>query len=224
MGRNIAEALARVAGRAAALPGFPLSRHTDTAAIGRARGDPDLKAVGFHLPGQAVAGLQGNGTQRTLHGFLQGDEDVPFDITAPPGTGGSRLTEIRGLLVRKSVAAATAEVLLEEVAETRPAKMELLVRPARPAMARRRGKAFMLPVGTKAIVFFALFRITEDLVGLVDFLELRLRSRPVLGDVRMVFAGQFAECFFDIILTGLAGNPQRGIIIFEFSGHRLWGA
>ena len=126
--------------------------------------------------------------------------------------------------MRKSVAAATAEILLEEVAETRAAKMELLVRPACPAVARRRGKAFLLPVGAEAIVFFPLFRIAQHLVGLVDFLEFRLRSRPVLGDVRMVFAGQFAEGFFDIVLTGIAGDAQRGVIIFEFSRHRLGGA
>ena len=77
----------------------------------------------------------------------------------------------------------------------------------------------VVPVGSELVVFFPLLRVAQDLVGLIDFLELLLGGFFVLGDVRMVLAGHFAERLLDVGGAGVAGDSEDFVVIFECGGH-----
>ena len=101
--------------------------------------------MGLDLAGARVGHLQGDRADGAVHGFLQRDEDVALDVAALALAGGG------GPLAafRESVAAATAEELLEEVAEAGAAEVELVAAAGRcgtaPAVARLAGCPSRLP-------------------------------------------------------------------------------
>src|ERR1700688_3391066 len=106
---------------------------------------------------------------------------------------------------RKSPAQA-AEELLEKITEAARAAVAAVARPviaagrSAPSVAAPHllfgGAA--LPVRAELVVFLALGRITEDLIGLVDLLEASLGFLVVGIDVGMIFAGKFAVGRFDL--------------------------
>src|ERR1035438_913872 len=65
-----------------------------------------------------------------------------------------------------------------------------------------------LPVCAEFVVFFALGRVTQDLVGLVDFLEFFLGLLFVFGDVGMILPREFAEGFFQLLGAGRARHAE----------------
>ena len=126
---------------------------------------------------------------------------------------------------RAGTPAATAKELLEEIAETGAFKMKLgSARAATEtsttaARGRRRLALGMIPIGAELIVLAALDRIAEDFIGFVEFLELFLGGGFILGDVGMIFARQFTECFLDFLVGRRARDAEDFVIIFEFNGH-----
>ena len=56
-------------------------------------------------------------------------------------------------------------------------------------------------------------------MGFIDFFESGFRSDFIFGDIRMVFPGELAERFFDVRGTGLTGDTEDGVIVFEIDGH-----
>src|SRR5204863_8274695 len=75
-----------------------------------------------------------------------------------------------------------------------------------------------LPVAAHLVVRRALLRILEDLVGLVDFLEARLRVRH-LADVGVVLASELAVRWLDVVLRRAARRAQCLVVVFLLSRH-----
>ncbi len=73
---------------------------------------------------------------------------------------------------------------------------------------RRRSVAALLPVGPQFIVFGPFFRVSEHLIGFVDFLEFLLRRLLVLGGIGVKLAGELAKCALDLVLGGGLGDPS----------------
>src|SRR6185369_4107473 len=72
------------------------------------------------------------------------------------------------------------------------------------------------PVRAELVVFLPLGGITEHLVRLVDFLELRLGGLIAGVDVGMMLAGELAEGLFDLFVRRRFADPKGGVIVFEF--------
>ena len=107
--------------------------------------------------------------------------------------------------------------MLEEIAEAGAAEVELLRRAASAALAAGVGEsAAALPIRAEMVVFPPFFRIAEHFVGFVDLLEFLLGGLFVLGDIRVVLAGEFAERLFDVVLAGIARDTEHGVVVFEF--------
>jgi hypothetical protein len=77
------------------------------------------------------------------------------------------------------------------------------------------------PVRAEFVVFFALVRVGENFVGLVDLLEFFLGLFFVLGDVGMKFPRELAEGFFDLLRGRGARHAEALVVIFKLNGHRL---
>jgi hypothetical protein len=161
-------------------------------------------------------------------GFIQGNEDVALDIAA------LRFLRAEAASLAKTAAHARTEELFEKTAEAGAAEFKFLgavaggaattkgLTATKPAVAGRGTELrARFPVGTEFIVFLALVLVGQNLVGLVDLLEPFLGFFLVLGDVRMIFAGQLAEGFLDVGIARGAGNAERFVIVFVFNGHRL---
>ncbi len=118
-------------------------------------------------------------------------------------------------------APAASEEALEKVAESRAAAEMILVVPARVARAPTEILP-LLPARTERVVFPALFRIAEHLVGLVHRLETLLRVGLVLRHVGMILARQFLERLLDVLLRGVLRDAQGFIIVSVFDGHVRW--
>ena len=118
-----------------------------------------------------------------------------------------------------SGSAATAEVLLEEIAEAGATEIEFLTSRWGTASAGAVASVWIIPVGSELVEFFTFFGIAQDFVGLVDFFEFLLSGLFVGGDIRVVLAGKFAERFFDIGRAGVAGDSEGFVIVFKCGGH-----
>ena len=147
-----------------------------------------------------------------MHRLLERDEDVAFDVVAALLCGAG--THASG----KSETTRAAEVLLEEITETRAAEIELMGLRSAPA-SRWRKRAVVLPIHAKPVVFPAFFRIAQDFIGFIDLLELFLGRLLILGDVRVVLAREFAERLLDVRGGGVAWHAEDGVVVFEFDGH-----
>ena len=118
---GVADPQIEIAGGCAAAAGFALAGDADAFSGDDTGGDADLERVGVDLAGARVGHLQRDGADVAIHDFLQCDEDVALHVVALALAGGG------GALAafRESVAAATAEELLEKVAESGAAEVEL---------------------------------------------------------------------------------------------------
>jgi hypothetical protein len=107
----------------------------------------------------------------------------------------------------KAVAAATEE-RFEKVAKAGAAKLEVCftLGRMRPAMSGtaciERYTTAVLPIWTEFVVATTFFRIAQDFIRFVDFLELRLSSNLVFGYVGMIEPGQFSESQLDLFCCG----------------------
>src|SRR5690348_17611519 len=70
-------------------------------------------------------------------------------------------------------------------------------------------------VGAQLIVGRALLRVLERLVGLGDFLELRL-GVLLLGHVRMIFPGELAIRRLDLVGRGRFLDAQDRVVVLVF--------
>ena len=209
---GVAHSQIEIARRRAAAAGFALAGDADAFAIGDSRRDPDLEGLGLDLAAAGVGGLEGNRADGAVHGFLESDEDITLDVAAlacPRAAGCG--------VLRESIAAGTAEVLLEKIAETGAAEVEFP--PGAGCVSRLPPGLGVLPIRAECIIFFALLRVAQDLVGFVDFLKLGLCGFLVLGHVRVVFPREFAKGFFDVGAAGIARDTEGLVVVFEVGGH-----
>ena len=88
-----------------------------------------------------------------------------------------------------------------------------------PGLLPPRRRPAMFPVRAKLIVFAALLRIAEHLVGLVDLLEFLLGGLLVLRRVGMKLPGELAEGALDFVLARGLRDPERLVIIAILNGH-----
>src|SRR6516165_2650019 len=85
--------------------------------------------------------------------------------------------------------------------------------------ARRRTKfSAGFPVRAELVVFLPLFRVAQNLVGFIEFLEFFLGLFLVPGHVRVVFPRELAKGLLDFSIAGAAGNAENFIIIFVLYG------
>src|SRR5207237_7605523 len=78
----------------------------------------------------------------------------------------------------------------------------------------------LLVVAAHLIIFFALLRIREHLIGLVDLLESVFSRFVVRIDIWMILARQFAICLSNLFLTCILIDPKDFVIVFIFASHR----
>src|ERR1700688_2496502 len=161
--------------------------------------------------GASVLGVERNAHLGAAHRVAQRHFDLGVDIASARRFFAHVVTGIApgGAATRaaggKSPAQA-AEELLEKITEAARAAVAAVARPviaagrSAPSVAAPHllfgGAA--LPVRAELVVFLALGRITEDLIGLVDLLEASLGFLVVGIDVGMIFAGKFAVGRFDL--------------------------
>src|SRR5438046_1954905 len=79
----------------------------------------------------------------------------------------------------------------------------------------------LFPVGSQLVIFLPLFRVAEDFVGLVDFLEPFFGGLFVFGDVGMVLPREFAEGLADLLVARSAFDAQNLVIVPELYRHSL---
>jgi len=85
------------------------------------------------------------------------------------------------------------------------------------------GRAAHIGVNTRMaelIIGCTLFGVGQHLVGFFGLFEfdLSLRSSFTLIAIRVIFHGQFAISFFDLIFTGVLGNAQD-LVVIALAGH-----
>src|SRR5438876_11522277 len=155
---------------------FALTAQTDSLPFMNPPRDLDL--VIFHLVRASSA--QRDCSSRSVQCFFKRDHDVRFDICA---TLRCRLTSAKSAESR--AAAPATEKCFEEVAESCAIKLELnaaavaapLIKSAAGLLSlplplrRRLEPARSIPIGAELIIFLALFRVAQRLVGFVDFLK-----------------------------------------------------
>jgi hypothetical protein len=112
---------------------------------------------------------------------------------APPKEAGEEVAE-----AARVAGAAGVEVKLPVGATPAGWRPEFLARP---------------PLISQVIVGRPLFRVLQDLVGLVDLLEPGFRVR-LLADVRVKLARQLTVGLLDSRLGGVARHPQGLVIVF----------
>src|SRR5688572_10454987 len=71
------------------------------------------------------------------------------------------------------------------------------------------------PVFAELIVRGPLFRILQDLVRFLHFLESRF-GVFLLADIRVIFASQASVGALDIVLRCIAGDSENFVIVLEF--------
>src|SRR5207237_9356821 len=105
-----------------------------------------------------------------------------------------------------------AKELLEKVAEPGPTELKVVVLPrssastsgaAAETFPSGRWPEFraLLPIRAEFIVLFALGRIAQDFVSLIDFFELVFGLLLILGNVRVVLASKLAEGLFYLVVS-----------------------
>src|SRR5207302_3897061 len=85
---------------------------------------------------------------------------------------------------------------------------------------RRLKSARLVPIGAELIVLLALLRIAQDFVGFIDLLKFFFSRLLVLGDVGMIFARQFPERAFDLVIGRSFRDAESFVIIPELHSHR----
>jgi hypothetical protein len=75
----------------------------------------------------------------------------------------------------------------------------------------------VVPVLAQFIELAPLFRIAQDFVGLVDFLESDFGAGLVLGDIGVIFAGQAPIGLPYLSVARVLGHAEHVVIVFEFN-------
>ena len=160
--------------------------------------------------------------RRTVQDFVQRHQDVALDILAALGECLASHAIPPCSAETTGWTTATAEELLEEIAEARAIEMEfrsIFVTSTESALRRCRLPFRMVPVCSQLIILSPFLRVAEDFVGLVDFLELCFGRRFVFGNVRVILAGELAECLLDFLAAGVSSHAEDVVVVLEFNGH-----
>src|SRR5215471_9137655 len=140
--------------------------------------------MGLGLDGASDEVTHINGPHGTVHRLIQSHQDVTFDIA--PGRGRFHVFGMRKTSEPATPSAHRTEKLLKEIAEAGAAEMEFEILAALPPAAKRLPATEIFParwrtkfsagfpVRAELVIFLPLFRIAQDLVGLVDLLEFLL--------------------------------------------------
>src|SRR5699024_696783 len=170
--------------------------------------------LGLAAGGRAAAAALGAG-------LLPGDGDVLFAavdrlVKAQGDAHPDVLALTGGVGVGACAAPKPAEAAAEDVPEDVPQ-----VHPAKAAEAA--GSAALAgrvvgvhPRKAKLVVALALFRVGQDLVGLVDLLEFFLGGLVAGVVVRVVFQRQLTVGLLDLLVRGCLGYPQDLVIVTFF--------
>jgi hypothetical protein len=125
--------------------------------------------------------------------------------------------------------------LFKKIAETSVPKFKLellstLARAIRPPprktfpAGRRTKLRAGFPVCAKLIVLFAIGRVAQDLVGLVDLLKLFFCLFLVLGDIGMIFAREFPKSLLDVGITRVTRHAENLIVVSILNRHKFRAA
>ena len=157
--------------------------------------------------------------------LFDGHEQIGFHVAAArrllrAGARAEATKRVCGI-ARLAAARASAEELLEEIAEAGSAEMHAAIAQAAghstPAANSATGgpllEAAPFPIGAEFIVFLPLAGIAQNLVSLIDFLEFGLGGLFILGHIGMIFSRQFPEGFADFILGSRLRDSERLIVI-----------
>jgi len=79
--------------------------------------------------------------------------------------------------------------------------------------------AWPIPIRAELIVFLPLFRIAQNLVRFVDFLEFFFGSLFVLGHVGVILPGQLSKSAPNLILARRFRHSECLVIISKLDGH-----
>ena len=177
-----------------------------------------------------IGSPHGDGSHGPLEHFIERDENVPSHVLTAEGLL-RLLGTVHSIGIERRCAArssgASAKELFKKITETRALELEIIfitarllaerigLRPGRAAGAIRRLFSSWRPTGRTSCGF----RMAQDLIGLVDFLEFLLRRLLVLGDIGMILPRQRAESLLDFLVRRLGRHTQDPVIVFEFSGH-----
>src|ERR1019366_1649603 len=179
-------------------PQIQIAILTAAAAAFAASGEAQFLALAdagrnFHLMRLvAVAVTDVDGAHGAARGFLQRDHDVALDVRAAFGKILLRDISAPAKSAAARAAHPRAEHLLEEIAETGAAEMNLLAAggasaaktlAAAKATVAGRGPELRagFPVRAQLVVFLAFVRVGQNFVGLVDLLEFLLGLLFFLG-------------------------------------------
>ena len=161
--------------------------------------------------------------------FFEGHKNIGFDIRAAFSSCFAPAES-----AESGTSASTAEKCFEEIAEAGAAEFKLhaaaisavLIKSAAGRLLKSTSpirwwlkSTWLIPIRAELIVLLALFRIAQDFVRFIDLLKFFFGRFFVLGDVGMIFAGQFPERAFDFVICRGLGNTQRFIIIPELHSH-----
>ncbi len=210
----------QVAGLPAAHARSALPSQADPGSGPGPTGDLDFQAttVLFQDAGRAVIGL--------IERYL----DLVFDVLATLRAGLAAEQGLGSAIVKlaRPLTGAAAENAAEKVRERPTTAKQILGRAiadvVRPASAGRParpvkviGAAALLlvaiPVGAQVVVFLALFRVGQDLVGLVDLFEAFLGLLVVRVDVGVVFARQASIGALDLLVRRALVYAQDFVVI-----------
>jgi hypothetical protein len=148
--------------------------------------------------------------------FFKRDHDVSFHVTAPFRFGSP---SPKTAPANTAPTPSATKKCLEEIAESSATEFEFNPSIPRPiaiesstwllSVPPRWGlkSARLVPIRAKLIVLFALLRIPEDFVGLVDLFEFFLGRRFVFVDIWMVFARKFPKSFADLVVARRLRDP-----------------
>jgi hypothetical protein len=112
------------------------------------------------------------------------------------------------------LASASAKKLLKKIAESRALELELIFSASRcPSAGSAAAMTWLwsrsrFPIGAELVEFPAAFRIAQNLVGFVDFLEFFLRRFFIFGDIGMILARECTEGLFDFVIRRLGVTPR----------------
>src|SRR5688572_2630787 len=204
----------QIAGAPAIESPATLTGQAQPLAIDGTRGNTRLHLVrdAAHPSGGIVFGHgQLHFQRRAVEGILDADLGGDFEVLA-----GHRIA------ARSEAAVPRSLETREQVAESHVIEREAFVAAGMLASpVRRRAEFLALRSLAQRVISRAFFRILQCLVGLGDFLEADLGLR-FLGNIRMVFVGEFPIGLLDLFGRSAALDPERGVVIavFHFTG---WG-
>ena len=157
-----------------------------------------------------------------MQDFVQRHQEVAFDILAAL----CKIFAFRARIPRPAKPAggttATAEELLEEIAETRAVEMEFgtFIRAAAESVRPLSRLPFgMVPIRAELVILPPLVRIAENFVGFVDFLELVFRPRLIFGDIGVILARQGPESILDFRFARIRSYAENVVVVLECKRH-----